>query len=115
MFCAAGDTTRLLARHVRDRGDIGVEQAVHMLTGRLARLFGFDRRGEIVEGAIADVNVFALDELHWDREVLATDLPGNGQRLRRPPGGYRATVVAGTVTQEHGALTGARPGRFLRR
>ncbi len=45
MMCAAGDTTLLLTRHVRDRGDLGLEAAVHALTGRPAELFGFDGRG----------------------------------------------------------------------
>jgi hypothetical protein len=31
--------------------------------------------------------------------------------LRRPPGGYRHTVVAGQVVQTEGTLTAARPGR----
>ncbi len=43
-----------------------------------------------------------------------SDLPTGASRLRRPAGGYRATVVAGTVVQEHGTLTGARPGALLR-
>ncbi len=115
MFCAVGDTTLLLTRHVRDRGDLTIERAVHGLTGRLAGLFGFEGRGVVHEGAIADVTVFALDELHWDLDNFVSDLPAGGQRLRRPPGGYRATIVDGVVVAEHGEPTAARPGRLLRR
>ncbi len=115
MMCAAGDTTLLLTRHVRDRGDLGLEAAVHALTGRPAELFGFDGRGVVAAGARADLVVFDLDELRWEPDVMVADLPGGASRLRRPAGGYRWTIVAGTPTQEAGRSTAHLPGRVLRR
>jgi len=114
MMCAIGDTTLMLTRHVRERGDLTVERAVHRMTGQLADLFGFAGRGRLTEGAAGDLAVFALDELDWAPDVFATDLPEGARRLRRPAGGYRYTVVGGTVVQAGGELTGARPGRLLR-
>jgi N-acyl-D-amino-acid deacylase len=114
MMCAIGDTTLLLTRHVRDRGDLTVEQAVHAMTGRLAGLFGFTGRGVLAEGAAGDLTVFALDELDWAKDVFTADLPAGAQRLRRPSGGYRYTIVDGAVVQEGGELTSARPGGVLR-
>jgi N-acyl-D-amino-acid deacylase len=114
MMCAIGDTTLMLTRHVRDRGDLTVEQAVHRMTGQLAGLFGFTGRGLLTEGAAADLVVFGLDELDWAADVFVTDLPRGARRLRRPAGGYRYTVVGGTVVQAGGELTGARPGTVLR-
>jgi N-acyl-D-aspartate/D-glutamate deacylase len=114
MFCAAGDTTLFLTRHVRERGDFTLEAAVHELTGKQASVFGLVSRGRVAEGMAADVTVFALDELDWAEDVFAEDLPGGARRLRRPPGGYRYTVAGGVVTQEGGTLTGARPGGVLR-
>jgi len=114
MMCAIGDTTLLLTRHVRDRGDLTIEQAVHRMTGQLAGLFGFAGRGQLAEGMAGDLVVFGLDELDWAPDVFAADLPEGAQRLRRPPGGYRYTVLSGTVVQEDGQLTGARPGTVLR-
>jgi len=113
MLCASGDTTMLLTRHVRDRGDLSLERAIHELTGRQAEALGFHDRGVLTEGAAADLVVFALDELHWDDDVFVADLPGGSKRFRRPEGGYRATVVGGVPVQEHGELTGALPGRVL--
>ena len=113
MLCASGDTTLLLTRHVRDRGDLTLERAVHELTGRQATTFDFPDRGVVTPGAVADLVVFALDDLHYDADDFVADIPGGGTRLRRPEGGYRATVVAGTPTQEHGRSTGALPGRVL--
>ncbi len=113
MLCASGDTTLLLTRHVRERGDLTLEQAIHELTARQADAFGFHDRGRLVEGAVADLIVFSLDELHWDDDESVADLPGGAKRFRRPEGGYRATVVGGVPVQEHGKLTGALPGRML--
>ena len=86
MMCASGDTTLLLTRHVRERGDFTLEDAVWQLTGRQATIFGMPDRGVLRPGAVADVTVFALDELHWDKEEFVTDLPGGGPRFRRPGG-----------------------------
>jgi N-acyl-D-amino-acid deacylase len=113
MLCASGDSTLLLTRHVRERGDFTVEQAIHKLTGRQAEVFGFTGRGVIAEGSVADLNVFALDELTYERDEFVDDLPGGGTRLRRPAGGYRATMVGGVVTQVEGKATGDLPGRVI--
>jgi len=113
MMCASGDTTLLLTRHVRERGDFTVEDAVWQLTGRQAATFGFADRGVLTPGAPADVTVFALDELHWDTEEFVHDLPGGGPRFRRPAGGYRYTITGGDITQEDGTLTDARPGQVV--
>jgi N-acyl-D-amino-acid deacylase len=113
MFCAVGDTTLVLQRHVRDRNDLSLSQAVHELTQRPADLFGFTNRGVLRLGAAGDLVVFVLDDLSFEPEVFVSDLPGGARRLRRPPGGFRYTVVDGVVTQEAGELTGARPGVLL--
>jgi N-acyl-D-amino-acid deacylase len=113
LFCGAGDTTLLLTRHVRDRGDLTLERAVHKLTGMAARAFGIRDRGVLAPGQAGDLTIFDLDELHYEHERLVPDMPGGAKRFTRPPGGYRATVVAGTVTQAAGVPTGARPGRML--
>jgi N-acyl-D-aspartate/D-glutamate deacylase len=114
MMCGAGDTTLLLTRHVRDRGDMTVEHAVHALTERQAELLGMEDRGVIRSGAHADLAVFALDELSWAEDEFVDDLPAGGARLRRPAGGFRATIVGGVPTQKSGVDTGARPGTVLR-
>jgi N-acyl-D-aspartate/D-glutamate deacylase len=46
--------------------------------------------------------------------AVAHDLPAGGRRLVQGATGYRATVVAGTITRRDDADTGARPGRLLR-
>ncbi len=115
IMCATGDATLLLTRHVREREDLTLERAVHELTQRQAAIFGLPDRGVLEPGRPADVTVFALDELAWEREEIVRDLPGGGLRLRRPGGGYRATIVAGEVVQAGGELAGRRPGVILDR
>jgi N-acyl-D-amino-acid deacylase len=113
MLCASGDTTLVLTRHVRERADFTLEGAVYELTGRQAEVFGFTGRGVIAPGNVADLVVFALDDLHYDADEFVHDLPNHGARLRRPEGGYRATIVDGVAVQLDGKLTGALPGRVI--
>jgi N-acyl-D-aspartate/D-glutamate deacylase len=113
MMCAAGDATLVLTRHVRERGDLELEEVIAQLTGGAAKLVGLADRGEVREGLVADLNVFALDELVWAKPDLVYDLPGGGVRFRRPPGQYRYTISAGSIVQEAGHPTAERPGRFL--
>jgi N-acyl-D-amino-acid deacylase len=109
MMCGAGDSTLLLTEHVRDGGYLTVEAAVHELTGRIATAFGIRDRGFIAPGLAGDLVVFALEELSYLPDAFVHDLPGGAARLTRPPGGFRATVVGGIVTQEAGVATGERP------
>ncbi len=113
MLCASGDTTLVLTRHVRERGDFTLEGAVYELTGRQAEVFGFSGRGVIAPGNVADLVVFALADLHYDQDEFVHDLPNDGARLRRPEGGYRATIVDGVAVALDGKLTGALPGRVI--
>jgi len=113
MMCGAGDSTLLFERHVKQRSDMSVETAVRLLTSDVARLFGIHDRGRLAVGYAGDVVVFALDELHYEKDIVVQDLPDRSTRLSRPPGGFRATVAGGVPTQLAGRPTGARPGRML--
>jgi N-acyl-D-amino-acid deacylase len=114
MFAAVGDTTLVLERHVRERGDLTLEHAIHELTQRQANFVGMADRGVLRQGTAGDVTVFDLAELSFQPESFVADLPLGAKRLRRPPGGFRYTAVGGNVTQEQGVLTDARPGQVLR-
>jgi N-acyl-D-aspartate/D-glutamate deacylase len=113
MQCAFGDTTLLFTRHVRERGDLTIEEAVRALTSVQAQVFGLHDRGVVRPGAHADLTIFDLDELRWEADEFAYDLPDGSRRLRRPEGGYRATIVGGVPTQIAGKLTGSRPGGVI--
>jgi N-acyl-D-amino-acid deacylase len=113
MFSGAGDSTYFLRHLVADTGLLGIEEAVHAVTYRLAQFFGVPNRGVLRPGAVGDLAVFALDELQPGTEVKRNDLPGGAWRYSRTPGGYRSTVVSGVPTWNDGKATGKRPGAML--
>ncbi|MEZ4452727.1 MAG: amidohydrolase family protein [Nannocystaceae bacterium] len=115
-ICDASFPTYLLAHWVRDRpsGRLPIERAVQMLTQDTARYLGLEDRGELSIGRRADLNILDLEALRLERPRLVQDLPAGGKRLLQDVRGIRATIVAGEVIAEDGALTGARPGRLVR-
>lgn len=115
-ICDASFPTFLLTWWVRDRaeGRISLAEAVHRQTGKTAAFVGLDDRGVVAVGKKADLNVIDLEGLRLLPPKLVADLPAGGRRLMQAAEGYRATVVSGQVIAEHGAFTGARPGRVVR-
>jgi N-acyl-D-aspartate/D-glutamate deacylase len=106
--------TSVLADLVRDRKEITLEDAVRRLTSVPADFLGFEGRGRLAVGAIADVNVVDLPALGVGALEYRHDLPGGAARLYRGASGYRATIVNGAVTLRDGTSTGAASGRVLR-
>jgi N-acyl-D-aspartate/D-glutamate deacylase len=99
----------------RDRGErLSLEQAVRLQTRQTAELYGFDDRGLLAPGYLADVNVIDFDALKLAAPEMVYDLPAGGRRLIQRATGYVATVKRGRVVREHDAPTGERPGRLLR-
>jgi N-acyl-D-aspartate/D-glutamate deacylase len=113
MFDGAGDTTLVLTRHVRDRGDLTLESAVRRMTYDQVRLLKLADRGVVAPGAVADIAVFDLQRLEWRREIKVNDVPGGQARFRRGADGFRYTFVGGELVQQAGRSTGALPARFL--
>lgn len=114
MFCGAGSALHLITHWARDRGDLRIEEAVHFLTHRSTDFFSLPDRGVIAPGLVADVNVFALDEITLHDLERRSDLPGGDYRFTRASAGFRATFVNGVATVRDGSLTGRRPGRLER-
>ncbi|HEV8065882.1 MAG TPA: amidohydrolase family protein [Acidimicrobiales bacterium] len=117
LICDASMPTFLLTHWVRDRARgprLGLEQAVHLQTGRTAAAFGLADRGVIAPGLRADLNIVDLSGLHLHAPKMAHDLPAGGRRLTQRADGYKFTLVAGEVTFEDGEPTGLRPGRLVR-
>ncbi|MGH9297871.1 MAG: N-acyl-D-amino-acid deacylase family protein [Acidimicrobiales bacterium] len=117
LICDASMPTYLLTHWARDRrrgARIGLEEAVALQTSRTARAFGLGDRGCVSPGKRADLNIIAADDLRLHPPEMVNDLPAGGRRLVQHVDGYLYTVVAGEVTFENGAATGARPGRLVR-
>ena len=113
--CDASMPTFLLTHWARDRArGLPLERVVQMQAHDTARFIGLTDRGTIEPGMRADLNVVDLERLALLRPVMQRDLPAGGRRLVQRAEGYLATLVAGEVIVERGALTGARPGRLVR-
>ncbi|MBK7950923.1 MAG: amidohydrolase family protein [Deltaproteobacteria bacterium] len=106
--------TYLLGYWVRERGQIGLEEAVRMLSFEPALAWGFSDRGLVREGLQADLNVFDPATVAPAVPRVVDDLPAGRPRLSQKSTGFRATLVAGRVTVENGEPTGAYPGRLFR-
>jgi N-acyl-D-aspartate/D-glutamate deacylase len=106
--------THLLAHWVRDRQDFTFEEAIRMLTLAPARAWGFQDRGLIREGLVADLNVIDPETVAPRMPTVVHDLPAGGKRIEQKATGIRATIVAGEVVHDGGKHTGALPGQLLR-
>jgi len=117
MFCGIGDNVLLLTKYVRDLGELRIEEAIHILTGKNAAHFGLTDRGEIKVGKYADIVVFNLDEIERRKDVKVYDVPdgegGRTYRYSRAPAPMRLTMVNGVPTFDDGMFSGFFPGRYI--
>jgi len=102
----AGSFPRVLGRYVREQGLLSLEQAVHKMTGLSARHMGFEDRGVIRPGAIADLVLFDPET------VLDHATPENPGALSS---GISKVWVNGQIVFSDQRATAARPGRFIAR
>ncbi|HXJ36154.1 MAG TPA: amidohydrolase family protein [Candidatus Eisenbacteria bacterium] len=117
-LCDACFSTHLLGHWVREKGTLTLEQAVRMLTSRVADVMGIQDRGRLAPGLAADVTVFDPDTVGCSKLRRVHDLPAGADRLVADAFGINAVVVNGVVVREGGRdavkADGALPGRLLR-
>ena len=101
---AYGNFPRVIARYVRERGVLTLEQAIRKMTSWPATRMRLTGRGAIREGLWADVVIFDYDAIQ-DRATY--DEP------RLSPTGIDYVLVNGVVVIDHDKHTGARPGKVL--
>jgi N-acyl-D-aspartate/D-glutamate deacylase len=114
MMVGADFPTRCMAELVRTRGVFTLEELVHQLTDRLARLYGFRHRGRVDAGYWADLVVLDPETVGAGPLRTVRDLPAGAPRLKTESTGVHHVFVAGQAVVEDGTLTGATPGRLLR-
>jgi N-acyl-D-aspartate/D-glutamate deacylase len=107
-------STRLLGTVTRELGLLSIEEAIHLLTGAPARLYGITDRGRLAPGAWADVVVFDPVTIEPGPVGTRFDLPGGAGRLYGEAIGIAHVIVNGTPILDHGAPTGNLPGTVLR-
>ena len=95
-LCDAPAPTDLLGKWVRERQIMPLDKAIRKLSGEAADVFGFDRRGYLLEGYFADVCVFDPATVGTGPTRRLRDLPANGERLTaEEPTGMRHVLVNG--------------------
>jgi N-acyl-D-amino-acid deacylase len=117
-LCDACFSTHLLGHWVREKGTLTLEQAVRMLTSRVADVMGISDRGRIAPGLAADVTVFDPDTVGCSKLRRVNDMPAGADRLVADAFGIDAVIVNGVVVREGGRdavkASGPLPGRLLR-
>lgn len=102
----AGSFPRILGKYVREEKVLTLEQAIRKMTGLPAEHLGLADRGTIAEGKVADLVIFNP----------ATVLDGSSiAQPMAPPKGIEAVMVGGEWVVEGNQMTGAHPGKVLRR
>ena len=99
-----GNFPRLIARYVRERRVLSLEEAIRKMTSWPATRMRLAGRGLIKEGCWADVVVFDYDKLQ-DRSTYEQPLLF--------PEGIDYVLVNGRLVIDRGKHTGARPGQVL--
>jgi N-acyl-D-amino-acid deacylase len=101
-----GAFTRVLREHVRERGDLELEEAVHKMTSLAAQHMGISDRGHIRVGAFADLVLFdptTVGDRATPEEPTATSE------------GVAGVWVNGQHVYGEAGVTERRPGRVIRR
>ena len=99
-----GNFPRLIARYVREKRVLSLEEAIRKMTSWPATRMRLQSRGVIREGCWADVVIFDYDTIQ-DRATY--------QKPFVYPVGIDYVLVNGQVVIDHGKHTGARPGRVI--
>ncbi len=101
---AYGNFPRLIARYVRDKRVLTLEDAVRKMSSWPATRLRLADRGSIDVGMWADAVIFDLARIQDRADYEHPDLP---------PEGIDYVLVNGQVVMDHGNHTGAKPGRVL--
>lgn len=107
-------TTTFLGTGVRERGLLSLEDAIHQITDRPARLYGIRDRGRIAEGWRADIVVFDAARVGPGPIHTRSDLPAGASRLYAEAEGIEHVLVNGVEVVRGKRCTGALPGSVLR-
>ncbi|MCX5737256.1 MAG: amidohydrolase family protein, partial [Proteobacteria bacterium] len=91
-----------------------LEEAVHMLTGAPAALFGLHDRGRVAPGMCADLVLFDPHSVGTGPIHTRADLPGGSERMFAAATGVARVLVNGRDIVVDGNATGDLPGRVLR-
>jgi N-acyl-D-amino-acid deacylase len=99
-----GSFTKILGKYVREEGLMNLEMAIRKMTGLAADHMGFTDRGYIQIGQMADLVLFDPDTVIDNATPESPDAISDG---------IFSVWVAGEQVLSNGAVTKARPGKFV--
>jgi N-acyl-D-amino-acid deacylase len=99
-----GSFTKILGKYVREEGLMNLEMAIRKMTGLAADHMGFTDRGYIQIGQMADLVLFDPDTVIDNATPESPDAISDG---------IFSVWVAGEQVLSNGAVTKARPGKFI--
>lgn len=107
--------TELLIWLVRDQKVFSLEEMHYQLSFKIARTLKLLDRGAILPGFWADLLIYDLAALYYERDrySVVNDMPGGDWRREAKAGGYNRILVNGVTTFADGACSGATPGVFV--
>jgi D-alanyl-D-alanine dipeptidase len=100
-----GNFTRIMGKYVRDEKVMPLEDAVRKASAAVAHRLNIPDRGELREGAYADILVFNPDTIA-DRATY--------EQPHQISTGVRDVFINGVAVVRDGVHTGAKPGRIVR-
>ena len=101
-----GSFPRILGVYVRDKQLLSLPEAIRKMTSATAQFLGLTDRGLVAPGKAADIVIF-------DPATIADR--GTKTHAAQSPVGVHYVLVNGEVVLDDGRMSGARPGRGLRR
>jgi N-acyl-D-aspartate/D-glutamate deacylase len=113
MMSGASYTTFVVGDAVRN-GHLSLEEAVHLISDKPARLYGLTDRGRVAVGSFADLVCFDPATIGPTGERTYDDLPGGASRIVAQSQGVMHVLVNGTEIVTDSKYTGAAPGTVLR-
>lgn len=108
-FNDAGFGLHLLGHWVRERGALGLPEAVRRLTSQSAALFGLPGRGRLRAGDAADLLLFDPARVGRGPARRVFDLPGGAPRLHTDALGVHGVWVNGVQVADAQGLIDAAP------
>lgn len=114
-FLTAGRyPTEAIVTYVREHNMLSLEDVHWRLSALPASLAGFKDRGQIKEGAPADIVVYDYENLEVLPGEIVHDMPGNEWRRVQKAKGYNYVLVNGEVILENDKETDVYSERLLR-
>ena len=101
-----GSFTKILGKYVREEEIMSLEMAVRKMTGLAADHMGFNERGYIRIGQMADLVLFNPDTIIDNATPESPDAVSDG---------IFSVWVAGEQVFSNGLVTKARPGKFIQK